>query len=591
MSHILKRPTDESRLGACADGQDKILISLEEMGVVDVGELSLPRTETLALQCGLQKTRMSHVLRRPTDESRLGACADGQDKTLISLGEMGVVDEGERSLPRTETLALQYGLQKVAEPQDRGRLSQDTVGPWRAKECVAAQRTGAGKYDNRQQILQMAVEILKLQCRMIEMRKQAVQAEGPRSQRYFDRTWFPVYKPDMDIWQYLRNFERCAEDVQLPKDQFCRMLRLVAGEGPLFQILLELNELQKNNYEYLKTLIQQRLGVTAESARVRFQQLKRSKGQTFTQYACELSKHLDSWMQLAHVGTLEDLRQLLLIEKLFGGVPPSVLKFSSECRSADVFQSALKLDKLIANAFGGQIPQEKKEDCGVSRDISHENVCKKESFQVQKAETGQRGNRLKGPGKVGSISSGGRPIGDLKERPGEGKEYQRTKLKQVQEIGKERSKSGGLPQHVRVLTRAQVKTKAEQKMAPNHQHGAEPDESVKQDGLEEKVEGQSRDRKIVQMAAGLQINREDYIKQLQEDPELQKCREFANRGVEGYFFKHQLLYREYVEKGCDPAWGKRFSWWCLLNIKSNYSYGPMKAYWGDIRGGEGPYIG
>lgn len=280
-----------------------------------------------------ETTRMSHVSRRPIDESRLDACVDEQDETLMTLDETGVVDvgvwmqkypwnggdgseTGEPSLARSETLALQHGLQKAVEPHDRGRLSQDTVGPWKAKESVAAQRSGAGKYGEMQQILQTAVEILEVQCRMIELQKQSTRAEGPWIQRCFDRTLFPSYKPDMDIWQYLRNFERCAEDVQLPKDQSCRVLRLVAAERPLFQILLELSESQKNNYEFLKALIQQRLGVTAELARVRFQQLKKSKGQTFTQYASELSRHLNLWMRLAHVKTLEDLRQLLLIEKI-----------------------------------------------------------------------------------------------------------------------------------------------------------------------------------------------------------------------------------------------------------------------------------
>lgn len=55
---------------------------------------------------------------------------------------------------------------------------------------------------------------------------------------------------------------------------------------------------------------------------------------------------------------LEDLKQLILIEKLFGEVPVTVLRYASGCRSKDVFTSALNLDKLIANAFGGQIPKD-----------------------------------------------------------------------------------------------------------------------------------------------------------------------------------------------------------------------------------------
>lgn len=48
----------------------------------------------------------------------------------------------------------------------------------------------------------------------------------------------------------------------------------------------------------------------------------------------------------------------MLIEKLFGEVPASVLKYSSGCRSKDVFTSTLNFDKLISDAFGGQIPKD-----------------------------------------------------------------------------------------------------------------------------------------------------------------------------------------------------------------------------------------
>lgn len=63
----------------------------------------------------------------------------------------------------------------------------------------------------------------------------------------------------------------------------------MAVRGPLSWILSELDESRRNDYKLLKILIQQRLRVTAEMARVRFQQLKKGEEQTFTQFAGELS--------------------------------------------------------------------------------------------------------------------------------------------------------------------------------------------------------------------------------------------------------------------------------------------------------------
>lgn len=127
-------------------------------------------------------TKMSQSLRMPTDERRMSACA--QDETLITLDETGVVDVGKwmrtnlwnsddgsktgTPLPtRNEIPVRQDGLQRAAEPQDGGISSQNTAEPWRAKEDVAVIRSGAGRYDEMQRILDTAVELLKMQCKMI----------------------------------------------------------------------------------------------------------------------------------------------------------------------------------------------------------------------------------------------------------------------------------------------------------------------------------------------------------------------------------------------------------------------------------------
>lgn len=272
-------------------------------------------------------------------------------------------------------------------------------------------------------------------------------------------------------------------------------------------------------------------------------------------------------MQLAQVKSVEDLRQLLLIEKLFGGVPASVLKFSSGCRSADVFQSALNLDKLIMDAFGGQLLKDGGDECcGVSNETLPRDIYdpKKEAFEIKEAAIRSQEEELAAPVKREGKGGGGTMVGKLVRRTVKARERQPAKLKQIQEMGVNESGLVGpvsSPQGMLIMTRSQAATKTYQEMVQNHRDMVGPSELVKRDeGREETVKQQSsveRGRKLVRLADGLQINQKDYIKRVQEDPELQKCRDFANKGVEGYFFKHQLLYQKYVEKGCDPVWGKK----------------------------------
>lgn len=158
-------------------------------------------------------------------------------------------------------------------------------------------------------------------------------------------------------------FECSAADGGVPQEHFCKILRLLVVQGPLAVILAELGEAQKDDYLAFKELVKQRAGVSAETMRLKFWQLKRGPNQTFSQFASELNRCLRAWMQLAQVHSLEDLCQQLLLESLFGAVPSEVLKHSASCRSADVFTSALRLDKLIADAFGGAIL--KKEGKGI----------------------------------------------------------------------------------------------------------------------------------------------------------------------------------------------------------------------------------
>lgn len=45
-----------------------------------------------------------------------------------------------------------------------------------------------------------------------------------------------------------------------------------------------------------------------------------------------------------------------------------------------------------------------------------------------------------------------------------------------------------------------------------------------------------------------------FLKELGQDPELEKCHDFAIRNTDGYYFKNDLLYWRYLLQGSHPSW-------------------------------------
>ena len=161
---------------------------------------------------------------------------------------------------------------------------------------------------------------------------------GGGGQLHVKLPFFDETKDDLDA--YLRRFERLAQLHDWPKTTWATRLSTTL-KGKALEVYNGISDEAASDYSTLKTALLARFKLTAETYRHRLRTARRKEGETFLQLVARMGNGLERWLELSgKQKTYEDLRDLVLLEQLYGSVSPELATFMKERKPANVEAAA-----------------------------------------------------------------------------------------------------------------------------------------------------------------------------------------------------------------------------------------------------------
>ena len=110
---------------------------------------------------------------------------------------------------------------------------------------------------------------------------------------------------------------------EIPERRWCLHLQaLLTSE--LITVSAQLSAEDAKDYQTVKAKLLERFQLTSDSARIKFRSVEKSNDQTFPDFAFLLRTHLNSWLKLSKIKTLEELVDLVAMEHFMNKCPPYV---------------------------------------------------------------------------------------------------------------------------------------------------------------------------------------------------------------------------------------------------------------------------
>ena len=146
----------------------------------------------------------------------------------------------------------------------------------------------------------------------------------------FDKPKFPVFKEGDDISSFLVLFERLCDMLQIPQES--KALRLSCQlTGKALDVYASLAPEVTENYSSFKKALLKAYNKTPEGYRYEFKSTRISNEESYEQFASQLSRKLDFWLEAANVQkSYDSLRSHILIDQLLSVFPSDLRIFVKE---------------------------------------------------------------------------------------------------------------------------------------------------------------------------------------------------------------------------------------------------------------------
>lgn len=159
-----------------------------------------------------------------------------------------------------------------------------------------------------------------------------------------------------DIGLYLVHFERVMKRVNMETSLWMACLTSVFPSEIVDIIIREPEELAEN-YSHVKELLLKRFKLSAEKFRQFFYSHKIKHGGTWREYYYELETYFDGWLNGLKVKTLEDLKDLIISDRMKQNAPLAVQEYyvsewsllKSPTKLADKIDEYIELSGLFKN--------------------------------------------------------------------------------------------------------------------------------------------------------------------------------------------------------------------------------------------------
>lgn len=144
------------------------------------------------------------------------------------------------------------------------------------------------------------------------------------------RPKLPVYKDGDDITTYLIRFERIASLLQLDRNSYAvRLGSLLSGKA--VKIYASLSPEITENYDSLKQALLLGFNKTHETYRTDFRTAKLGPNETYKQFAVQLGRMLDFWLDSRSVAkNYADLRNFFIVDQFMSSLPSQLRVYIKE---------------------------------------------------------------------------------------------------------------------------------------------------------------------------------------------------------------------------------------------------------------------
>ncbi len=141
-------------------------------------------------------------------------------------------------------------------------------------------------------------------------------------------------------------FDRVAKARNWPEGDCALMLQCVLS-GKAQEAYASLSPEDSSSYDKIKSAVLRAYELVPEAYRQRFRSWEKENGQTYAEFARDLSTHFRRWLTALEVTTFEDLCNLVILEQFKNNLPERVSTYISERKVVTAGEAAVAADQYI----------------------------------------------------------------------------------------------------------------------------------------------------------------------------------------------------------------------------------------------------
>uniref|UniRef100_A0A8C5DT92 Gypsy retrotransposon integrase-like protein 1 n=1 Tax=Gouania willdenowi TaxID=441366 RepID=A0A8C5DT92_GOUWI len=151
---------------------------------------------------------------------------------------------------------------------------------------------------------------------------------------------------ESEVDSYFSAFERIAAALNWPTE-FWSLLLQCKLVGKAQDVCASLSIEQSLDYETLKKAVLCAYELVPEAYRQRFRNREKNTNQTYVEFCREKSALFDKWCQACKINSLEEMRELILIEEFKKCLPERIVIYLNEQKVSSVTKAAVLADEFI----------------------------------------------------------------------------------------------------------------------------------------------------------------------------------------------------------------------------------------------------
>ncbi|XP_076851553.1 uncharacterized protein LOC143502752 [Brachyhypopomus gauderio] len=155
----------------------------------------------------------------------------------------------------------------------------------------------------------------------------------------------PVFREN-EVDAYFPIFERIATTLSWPQSLWSLLLQCKLV-GKAQEVCSSLSLEQSLDYDIVKSTILKAYELVPEAYRQNFRRLAKTQSQTFVEFAREKSLLFDKWCAACSVTTLDQLKELVLLEEFKNCLPEKMVVYLNEQKVVNLSSAATLADEFV----------------------------------------------------------------------------------------------------------------------------------------------------------------------------------------------------------------------------------------------------